>query len=276
MDAVVSIGIGGTVGLATSAWLWKRHRLRRDARYQRLSSREADVVARHPVVLGAGLVDPRSLANEFAESRMVRAAGFLDPKCLDALREEALRSRSAMERSYVPLHKQGSTLAYEKVMELAQRSWSFYCSPVVAGWLSQVTGESMLRCPVQDQSAISLLCYEREGDHIQWHYDHNFYRGRHFTVLLSLLNRGADGGLARSTLQRRLPGGRTLDVDTSENTLVLFEGACVRHRATPLAAGDLRLILSTTFCADPRISPFKEGLRRLKDTAFFGWRALWD
>ena len=37
-----------------------------------------------------------------------------------------------------------------------------------------------------------------------------------------------------------------------------------------------RVILSMTYCADPRISRFKEFVRRCKDTAFFGLRALWD
>src|SRR5262249_37848247 len=114
------------------------------------------------------------------------------------------------------------------------------------------------------------------GEHINWHFDHNFYRGRHFTVLFSLVNRSANGGNSQNRLERQHADGTIQAIDTSENSLVVFEGARVRHRATPAADGDLRVILSMTYCTDPRNSVLKEIIRRLKDTAFYGLRALWD
>jgi hypothetical protein len=130
--------------------------------------------------------------------------------------------------------------------------------------------------PLRDQSSLSVLRYDRAGDHINWHYDHNFYRGRHFTVLLVVVNRSAAGGVSHSRLERQLDNGSVGTVEMPENTLVVFEGACVRHRATPTAAGDLRVILSMTYCEDPRIRWTAELARRVKDTAYYGIRALWD
>jgi len=120
-----------------------------------------------------------------------------------------------------------------------------------------------------------LLYYTEEGDHIQWHFDHNFYRGRQFTVLLSLLNRGGEGGLSASRLMRKDAAGNEVAIDTPENTLVVFEGQRVVHRVSPAAAGDQRIVLSMTFNVDPRISFTREIKRRIKDTAFFGVRVLW-
>jgi hypothetical protein len=94
-------------------------------------------------------------------------------------------------------------------------------------------------------------------------------------VLLSLVNRGQGGGLSACRLERQLDG-REIAIDLPENTLVVFEGAKVRHRATPTAAGDLRIVLSMTFCTDPAIGRVREFARRIKDTAFYGIRALWD
>jgi hypothetical protein len=145
----------------------------------------------------------------------------------------------------------------------------------VQAWVSAVVGEAVVPTPDQDQSSLSLLCYTEPGDHIQWHYDHNFYRGRHFTVLLSLVNQGIEGS-SQSTYERRLAGGEIVSTPSPPNTLIVFEGARVLHRATPTMAGDRRIMLSMTYCTDPRNSPVKEGLRRIKDMAFFGWRALWD
>jgi len=115
----------------------------------------------------------------------------------------------------------------------------------------------------------------RIPDHIGWHYDHNFYKGRHFTVLLTIENCGhqPDGlSAARLTMKR----GRSEPVmATPPNTLVVFEGARVRHKVTPAAAGERRVVLSMTFCTDDRHSRLQDFLRRVKDTAYFGPRALW-
>jgi hypothetical protein len=56
-------------------------------------------------------------------------------------------------------------------------------------------------------------------------------------------------------------------VKTEPNTGVVFEGARVPHKVAPILAGERRVVLSMTFCADPR-SCWWQGLsRRLKDTA---------
>lgn len=151
-----------------------------------------------------------------------------------------------------------------------------YHSPELQKYIGSITGEDVYRTPPGDQSSCSLLYYTEAGDHIGWHYDHNFYRGRHFTVLLTLVNDGAHGELSASMLQRQTPDGGAIDVDTSPNSLVVFEGAKVRHRATPIVEGDLRILLSMTFCTDPRTTALMEFARRVKDTAFYGARALWD
>ncbi len=82
--------------------------------------------------------------------------------------------------------------------------------------------------------------------------------------------------MSSSSLLRKEKDGTVVPVDTSENTLVLFEGTRVLHRASPASDGDLRIILSMTFCTDPRVGCFSEGVRRVKDTAYYGLRALWD
>jgi 2OG-Fe(II) oxygenase superfamily len=129
--------------------------------------------------------------------------------------------------------------------------------------------------PIHDQSSLSVLVYNKPGDHIGWHYDHNFYRGRHFTVLLAIHNAGrAAQGLSHAVLEARLPG-REIAIVTAANTLVVFEGARVRHKVTPIRDGERRLVLSMTFCTDPSSAWWQGWTRRLKDTAFFGVRALW-
>ncbi len=145
----------------------------------------------------------------------------------------------------------------------------------MAAFVSRITGVEVRPTPLHDQSSLSILIYERPGDHIGWHYDHNFYRGRHFTVLLPVVNRGnAADGLSHARLRAKTAGGET-ELATPPDTLVVFEGARVVHKATPLAAGERRVLISMTYCADPHANVAQAVARRLKDTAFFGVRALW-
>ncbi len=85
---------------------------------------------------------------------------------------------------------------------------------------------------------------------------------------------GRPVGLSHAVLKARLPG-REIEISTAPNTLVVFEGACVRHSVTPIREGERRLVLSMTYCTDPRSTWAQGWSRRLKDTAFFGVRALW-
>jgi hypothetical protein len=261
---------GGAVAL-----VW-RHRRSRDRMYARLAGAYAAARANLAFDAAERPHDARQYAATFASERLVCVEEFVAPATLARLRDEALAGIPRMEHSHVLWHKKGNTLSYEQILRNAPHVAEFYYNRGVQNWLSAVTGTAVRTTPVQDQSSLSILCYKEPGDHIQWHYDHNFYRGRHFTVLLSLVNRAAAGGRSHSRLERQFPDGKTQVIDMPENTLVVFEGSRVRHRATPTSLGDLRVILSMTYCDDPRISYIKALARRFKDTAFFGLRALWD
>ena len=261
-------------GVVCTAIVWRcwRHRVHRQALLGRLAAQRPDLIRDTEIQIASH--DPEAAAATFSRERIVRLEEFVTPHCLAVLRDEALAHISAMKRTFIPTHKKGATLSYEQIHTLAPHGLAFYHSPDVQRWVSAITGVPVYPTPDQDQSSLSILCYHEPGDHINWHYDHNFYRGRHFTVLLSLVNEGA-GGLSQGTFQRQTADGEQ-NFDTSPNTLIVFEGAKVRHRATPIGAGERRIMLSMTYCADPEISRFKEFIRRCKDTAFFGLRALWD
>ncbi|MEK6258093.1 MAG: 2OG-Fe(II) oxygenase [Planctomycetota bacterium] len=252
-----------------------RHRRHRTRTLAALAAERSDLLQHHPVVI-ASTADPQELANAFVGDPILRVGAFLHPAALRSLRAEAESNIPRMTRTYIPTHKKGCTLSYENIHRHAHGCLGFYHSPEVQRWVSTVLGMPVQPTPDQDQSSLSVLCYNEAGDHIHWHYDHNFYRGRHFTVLLSLANEAASGGVSQSTLNRKLPGGDEQAFDTSANSLVVFEGSRVLHRASPTAEGDLRIMLSMTFCTDPHTYWLKEFARRLKDTAFYGIRALWD
>jgi hypothetical protein len=188
---------------------------------------------------------------------------------------QAIDALSETERSYLPTHKKGGTIAYETLEAHTPALVRLYRSAEMRTRVSRITGLTVVPTPLHDQSSCSVLVYEKPGDHIGWHYDHNFYKGRHFTVLIPVVNRDRDGkGLSAARLWAKI-GGRDVEIATPPNRLIVFEGAKVRHRVTPIAEGERRVVWSMTYCADPRNSAWQGVARRVKDTAFFGLRALW-
>lgn len=265
---------GGFVFVYVIVTAFLRHRIRRNQTLAHLAEQRASWVLNRYVQI-ASTADRQVLAQSFSSERLVRIDHFLFCESLQSLRFEAEENIPRMVPSYIPTHKKGKTLSYENIQRYAHGCLGLYHSPELREWVCEITGENVFPTPDQDQSSLSVLCYNEPGDHINWHYDHNFYRGRHFTVLLSLANQSASGGVSQSHLMRTTPLGEEC-IDTSPNVLVIFEGAKVLHRASPTATGDLRIMLSMTFCTDSSTNPLKEFARRVKDTAFYGIRALWD
>ena len=200
---------------------------------------------------------------------------FLPAASFEQLHDE-IRQLGQTERSYLPIHKQGGTVAYETLHHHAPKVIAFFNHADLRGLLSRLIGETVYPTPIEDQSACSLLFYTQPGDHINWHYDHNFYNGRHFTVLLPIVNQQNDAPEQLSSAQLMVKTGDSEQVISSApNTLIVFEGAKVLHKVTRLAPNETRIILSMTFATTPQASLAKQVARRIKDVAFFGIRALW-
>jgi hypothetical protein len=267
-ETLIAETLIGTGAFATGGLVYAKSR--RARLYRELANRIAQIT--HARAPDLAEVASRSLPS-FADGLAV-VPDFLPGPSFAALASEA-EQLVAPERSFVPTHKQGGTVAYETLIAAAPAIVACYHSTGLRDIVSRLVGIPIEPTPIHDQSSLSVLVYNKPGDHIGWHYDHNFYRGRHFTVLLAIHNAGrAAHGLSHAVLKARLPG-REIDISTAANTLVVFEGARVRHRVTPIRAGERRIVLSMTYCTDTR-STWRQGWsRRLKDTAFFGLRAMW-
>jgi len=255
--------------LAASAVLIGKHGAMRRRVYRELAASRAAAIAGRDPTLRFDL-DAGPLAEAFATQHVARAEDFLDAKSLACVRDEAIAIRAKRKRSFIPTHKKGGTVSYEEIHRSCPYALAFYHSLAVRKFVSDVVRSPVENAADHDQSAESILYYEEEGDHIHWHFDHNFYKGRQFTALLSLVNESSDGPMSTATLTCKGAFGTERAVDTRAGSFVIFEGAKVLHRATPAAKGDLRILLSMTFNTDPRISLLGEAARRVKDTAFFG------
>lgn len=200
---------------------------------------------------------------------------FLPAETFQQLHDEIV-SFGQTERTYLPVHKQGGTVAYETLHHNAPQVVAFFNAAYLRAFFSAIVGEKVFPTPIQDQSACSLLFYTKPGDHINWHYDHNFYNGRHFTVLLPIVNQQNHAPDQRSSAQLLVKqGDNEQAISSAPNTLIIFEGAKVLHKVTRLGPDETRIMLSMTFATTPQASLVKAIARRIKDVAFFGIRALW-
>lgn len=179
------------------------------------------------------------------------------------------------ERGFVPAMRKGGAISFESIIKNVPLLVSLYYDTGFQRQISSIVGTQIYPTPLRDQTSLSLLCYTEEGDHINWHYDYNFYKGRLFTVLLTLLNNGGNiNALSHAMLMMKLKGEQTV-IPTPANSLVVFESNYLCHRVTQLKEGESRIVISMTYCTNSEASFLQNVTRRFKDTAFYGIRALW-
>jgi hypothetical protein len=244
---------------------WKR------VDYRRLRQKQEDILAIREGVGRLRVFDILDLPS--FESGIVKIDGLLLPETLSLLQRVVARNFSG-ERVHIPVHKRGVTVSYEVLHHAAPEIIALYHSAELHALCAKIIGERIMATPIHDQSSCSVLLYDRGGDHIGWHHDLNFYRGRHFTGLLSLINENREGRLSSAELMVRTGSGEFC-VATPPNSFVLFEGARVLHKVTPLGETEKRVILSMTFSTDPTANLLQSAGRRFKDIAYYGVRALW-
>jgi hypothetical protein len=266
MLAYAAIGAALLIS-ATAVYLWSS----RGQLYRQLAERQRSL---RDASAGSSLLGSTPSALPGFGEFLAVVPNLLPAETLQRMAAET-EALVATERTYLPTHKQGGTVAYETLCKAAPAVVALYLSPALHDVISRIVGARVMPTPLHDQSSCSVLFYERPGDHIGWHFDHNFYRGRHFTVLIPIVNRGHDSdGLSAARLMAKV-GREERTIPTPPNQMIVFEGNKILHKVTPIREGERRVVLSMTFCTDPRNSLVQGIARRIKDTAFFGIRALW-
>jgi len=201
---------------------------------------------------------------------------FLPKRILETLLSDLERARSRSHRSYIPGQKKGGSVGRHALSALDCRFGELYGSPAFRGLLEAITGEHLEECPSDDLHACALYCYTEPGDHIGWHFDTSFYRGRRFTILLGLVENASCQ--LECELFRRDPERESIfqSHTLKPGTLVLFDGDRLWHRVTPLASGDSeRFALTMEYVTDPTMSPLRRLISKVKDaSAYFGWKAV--
>src|SRR5450432_2675363 len=133
--------------------------------------------------------DATPLRRKFAEQGdFLYLENFLPSEITAELVTAVSAVAGAVNRNYLPGHKQGGSVGRHTIDELAPFIAELYRSAALIAWLEEVSGERLQPSPAQDPHAYALYFYTRAGDHIGWHYDTSYYRGRRFTLLLGVID----------------------------------------------------------------------------------------
>jgi hypothetical protein len=221
-------------------------------------------------------LDTEALRGEFAtQGAFLHVRDFLAPEITAQLVAAVEAAGSSVNRNYLPGHKQGGSVSRHIIDSLAPFVAELYRSPALIGWLERLSGERLQVSPPEDPHAYALYFYTRPGDHIGWHYDTSYYAGRRYTLLLGVLDQSSCR--LDYELHTREPGVAAVpgSLQIPPGGLVFFDGDKLRHRITPLAAGETRVSLTFEYVTDPAMHPWRRVISNMKDAvAYFGFRQV--
>jgi len=220
--------------------------------------------------------DAKPLRREFMDQgAFLYLEDFLPAEITAELVGAVAAVSGSVNRNYLPGHKQGGSVSRHTIDERAPFIAELYRSPALVAWLGQLSGERLQLSPVEDPHAYALYFYTRAGDHIGWHYDTSYYRGRRFTLLLGVIDDSScrmdyelhtrESDMAKVAGSLRYPPGG----------LVFFDGDKLRHRITPLGQGETRVSLTFEYVTDPTMHAWWRLISNMKDAvAYFGLRQV--
>ena len=240
--------------------------------------REPPVAAAPDSLLGLRLrdVDRDALRRQFSsQGAFLYLEQFLPAEVTATLVEAVSAVQSAVNRNYLPGHKQGGSVSRHTLDQLAPSIAALYRSPQLIRFLEGLAGERLQLSPAEDPHAYALYFYTRPGDHIGWHYDTSYYAGRRYTLLLGVIDRSScrldyqlhtrEAGVAVIDGSVRIPPGG----------LVFFDGDKLRHRITPLGTDEMRVSLTFEYVTDPKMHAWWRLISNMKDAvAYFGFRQV--
>jgi len=160
-------------------------------------------------------------------------------------------------------NKSGTTISTQNINKYCPKLIHFYQNELCRK-VSQEIGLKLYPTDLNMPTSCAILIYEKENDWINWHYDHNYYNGRFFTLLIPITH-----DLTCTKFEFKDDDNNITSMDLTTNALC-FEGNYLYHRASKLCKNQRRLILSCQYVTDNSMSFINKCRIKLKDFAYTG------
>jgi|UniRef100_A0A6C0JCW5 hypothetical protein len=161
-------------------------------------------------------------------------------------------------------NKKGITISTNNIIKYAPNVINFYQNELCK-LVSKQLKINLFPTDLNLPTSCALLIYENEGDWINWHYDHNYYDGRFFTLLIPITN-----NLTGTEFQYKNDNNETKSINLTNNNSICFEGNYLYHRASKLCKNEKRVILSCQYVTSNNINFLNSMRLKIKDFAYIG------
>ena len=175
---------------------------------------------------------------------------ILPEKDFQHIRELVLKNKTLFLRNDSSV-RQGSSMGGHKLRKSPlSKIPDIIDNPKFLQKVQSKTGIANLQfVPEVDTNRLSLLYYKDEGDGIDWHVDGTIYMGDRWAGILTIVEDIKESEAKLELKPNSKPA--TFPVDKMENTLVLFQGDQVQHRARPMLMDEQRIVVSLLFSTNP-------------------------
>lgn len=226
----------------------------------------------HDLAMRLNALDSMQLRLEYwRRDELAIVDDFLDGTVLARIAAEARSLRPRVKRRSVFGYKASGSLSHHVLAQQAPTVMALYRSSALRRWLSDLAEQPLVQCPDWDPHAVAVYCYDAPGDRVGFHYDTSHYRGARYTVLIGIEDDSSARLLCRVRARERHRATECLDVRTGTGNLVFFNGDKLLHAVSPIASGELRVVVSLQFVTNPSMHPLRRAVSLVKDSlAYFG------
>ena len=123
------------------------------------------------------------------QDELIILDNFLPQLLLDCILTELDQLRPSIHRNFIPRHKKGGSLSRFKIDRISPTIPAVYHDLSLFSLIIELAGGELKECPLNDPHTYALYCYTEPGDHIGFHYDNSYFKGRRYTMLLGLIDR---------------------------------------------------------------------------------------
>ena len=175
---------------------------------------------------------------------------ILPEKDFQHIRELVLKNKTLFLRNDSSVRQGSSMGGHELRKSPLSKIPDIIDNPKFLQKVQSKTGIANLQfVPEVDTNRLSLLYYKDEGDGIDWHVDGTIYLGDRWAGILTIVEDIKESEAKLELKPNSKPA--TFPVDKMENSLVLFQGDQVQHRARPMLMDEERIVISLLFSTNP-------------------------
>lgn len=201
---------------------------------------------------------------------------FLDEKTFQGLKL-LLGKTEGITRTNTIIRK-GSSISYQQLSKSTGNSKELLLQLNKLDSLNTLqsietrTGLRLQFTPRTDPNRLSVIYYDKPKDTIGWHYDGNNYYGNRWVGIYTIINQNSSKTSPSSAKFEYVIDGKTHSFHSPENSLVLFRGDKIKHRVTPIAEGDKRIVVSMVLCdiCERSLNPLKHLYQTVVNIVFYG------